>query len=150
MTPSTARVARVAVATCAIAAACVAAVTLTRRAGRLRRDRRARDAERETRKGTTRANEDDAETRTRARGRDAAASGGPSSSRSGDDATTFEDVRGMYTDAMRALSTWNDERGYEPVTRAFRRVAALARDGGDAHLECEATLIVAEIEINAL
>ena len=150
MTPSTARVARVAVTTCALAAACVAAVTLTRRAGRLRRDRRARDVERETRKGTTRANEDDAETRTRARGRDAAASGGPSSSRSGDDATTFEDVRGMYTDAMRALSTWNDERGYEPVTRAFRRVAALARDGGDAHLECEATLIVAEIEINAL
>ena len=56
----------------------------------------------------------------------------------------------MYADAMRALSTWNDERGYEPATRAFRRVAALARDGGDAHLECEATLIVAEIEINAL
>lgn len=142
----------VAVFTCALAA-CVAVAS--RRVGRKKRASASRDAssgEDATTTTTTRADEDEP----RGEAEDVAASprGVPSSSSSRGDGerggAEFEDARAVYADAMRMLCTWTGERGYEPVTRAFRRVAYLARAGGDAHLECEATLIVAEIEINAL
>jgi len=145
-TTSASALARIVVSTCALAA-CVAVAALTRRAMREGEDSRARRRSGDDAEAVT-TGEDEPREDESTRGTTETPASVPSSSRGG--GGDFEDARAVYADAMRMLCTWAGERGYEPVTRAFRRVAYLARAGGDAHLECEATLIVAEIEINAL
>jgi len=72
------------------------------------------------------------------------------SSRSGSSIPEFDEVRLMYHDAMQTLSTWDAERGYEPVTEMFRKISEAAREQGDTNLQCEASLIVMEIEVNSM
>jgi len=62
----------------------------------------------------------------------------------------MDDVRAMYHEAVRVLSTWDADRGYAPVVDMFRRIMARAAQVGDSNLECEAALIIAEIEINSI
>ncbi|CEG01561.1 unnamed product [Ostreococcus tauri] len=59
-------------------------------------------------------------------------------------------ARGAYAAAMEALARWDFGMGWERAAARFRGVADAAREARDAHLECEATLIAAEIEANSV
>mmetsp|Transcript_5865 Transcript_5865/g.21221 ORF Transcript_5865/g.21221 Transcript_5865/m.21221 type:complete len:554 (-) Transcript_5865:236-1897(-) len=62
----------------------------------------------------------------------------------------MDEVRAMYHVAMNALSTWDADRGYAPVVDMFSHIMSRAAQVGDKNLECEAALIIAEIEINSI
>ena len=62
----------------------------------------------------------------------------------------MDEVRAMYHVAMNALSTWDADRGYAPVVDMFSHIMSRASQVGDKNLECEAALIIAEIEINSI
>ena len=120
---------------CAVMAAAIAGARARARAVEGGKGRDARDAEASGGEGEATREEETASTTT--------------VSRSGS-VPEFDEVRAMYHDAMNTLSTLDGDQGYDVATRAFGRIANLAKERGDKNLECEAALIVAEIEINSL